>query len=166
MITRLMPKFKVLEPSNLTGLRNGHVLAQMPVAADITVKTVGEHKFIENGLFVGLNAEGKITNLDDATSKQVFVHFDEELSTILDAACYYATPVEESEETYIRAVAMYVGDTVVTDNYAGELTTAKYAKVVDGVATLQTAADESSLFIAKATTLPTGEAAVELMLYK
>ena len=161
MITNYLPKFKVLEPNNLTGLRNGHMLAQMPAADTLASVTVGETRFVENGVIASLDADGKVGNYVAGT--QPFVTFNEEISYILPGACYYATPVDEE---YPRAIALYVGDTITTNNVSGDIATAKYAKVVDGVITLQTAADANSMFIAKASTLPDGTAAAELLCYR
>lgn len=164
MLTSYLPKFKVLEPNNLTGLRNGHMLAQTPAAASgLTVKTVGEHKFVENGTFVALSATGEVKNYATGDA-QLFVVFNEELNTVVPGHEYYATDVEEE---YPRAIAMYIGDTVTTDNYAvGGASDAKYAKIVNGVATLQDTADTDTAFIAKKATLANGNAAYELTLYR
>lgn len=165
MITKYLPEFKVLEPNNLTGLRNGHVLAQMPAAEGLASVTVGTTRFVENGVIACLDAEGKVGNY--VAGHQPFVVYNEELLTVIPGNKYYATPVDEE---YPRGVALYVGDTVTTNNYAlgtaGKLADAKYAKVVDGIVTLQTAADNATMFIATPSTLADGTPAVELTYYK
>ena len=161
MITNYLPKFKVLEPNNLTGLRNGHVLAQMEAAETLASITVGGARFIQNGTIASLDADGKVGNYVAGT--QPFVIFNEEIGYILQDPKYYATQVGVECP---RAIALYVGDTITTDNVSGTIDTAKYAKVVDGVITLQTAADTNSMFIAKPTTLADGAKAVELLFYR
>ena len=163
MITKYLPEFKVMEVNNLTGLRSGHMLSQVKVDADIA-KT-GEGKWIENGIIVGLNNDGTIGNYNKSAHKTMFVHYTEELLTFLPDLKYFAVPVEETGDTYIRAVALYTGDTFTTNNYKGESDNQTYvaAKVVDGVLTLQTAADADSEFIATKSTLPDGSKAYEFM---
>ena len=51
MITKYLPKFKVVEVNNLTGLRNGHMLSQF-AADESLATTVNGNKFIENGVIV------------------------------------------------------------------------------------------------------------------
>lgn len=161
MITKYLPTFKVVEVNNLTGLRNGHILSQF-VADEALATTVGQNKFIENGVIVSLGQNGKIVPYAEGT---MFVHYTEELNTLLDEAQYFAVPVEG--DTYIRCIALYTGDTFTTNNIANiDLEDAKFAKVVDGVANLQTTADDDTAFIAKKSSLPTGEAAYELTYYK
>lgn len=162
MLMNYLPTFHVLEPNNLTGLRNGHMLAQFPAAAGLTKKTVGDAEFVENGLFVTLNSAGEIANY--AGDGQIFVVFNEELTTVIPGHKYYATDL--AEETP-RAVAMYIGDTITTDYVAaGAATAPKFAKIVAGVATLQDTADANTAFIATKTTLADGTAAYELTLYR
>ena len=165
MITKYLPEFKVLEPNNLTGLRCGHVLAQMPAAETLASVTVGETRFIENGVIACLDAEGKVGNY--VAGNQPFVIYNEELCSVLPGNKYYATAADEECP---RGVALYVGDTVTTNNYAmgtaSKLSDAKYAKVVDGILTLQTAADANSMFIATASTLADGTPAVEFTYYR
>ena len=165
MITNYLPKFKVFEVNNLTGLRSGHMLAQTPADAAITTKSVGDYKFIENGLIVGLSATNTVENFDKTKHCQMFVHYTEELNTVLPDLEYFAVPVEE-EGTYPRCIALYVGDTFTTNNYTGTLTGAKYAKVVNGVLELQTAADADSAFIVAATTMPNGSEGAEFTFYR
>ena len=164
MLMNYLPTFHVLEPNNLTGLRNGHMLAQFPAATGLTQKTVGTAKFVENGLFVALGADGKVKNY--ATGDvQLFVVFNEELNTIVPGHKYYATDL--AEETP-RAVAMYIGDTVTTDYFdKGAATAPKFAKIsAAGVATLQDAADNDTAFVAVKSTLADGTEAYELTLYR
>ena len=161
MITNYLPKFKVLEPNNLTGLRNGHMLAQMEAAESLASVTIGDARFIQNGVIASLDADGKVGNYIAGT--QPFVVYNEEIGYVLPDHKYYATPVGEECP---RAIALYVGDTITTNNVDGTIATAKYAKVVNGVITLQTTADANSMFIAKPATLADGTAAVELLCYR
>lgn len=167
MITRYLPTFKVFEVGTLVGLRNGHIISQQPASADIAKKTVGEYSFIENGIIVGLSNEGKVENFDKAKHTKAFVHFTEELNTFIDELKYYALPVEEVGDTYPRCIALYEGtDAFCTNNVAEEVEGAKYAKVVDGVLTLETAESDDSMFLVKDSTLPTGEKAYDFLFYR
>ena len=164
MLMNYLPTFHVLEPNNLTGLRNGHMLAQFPSATGLTKKTVGDAKFVENGLFVALGSDGKIKNYATGDA-QLFVVFNEELNPIVPGHKYYATDL--AEETP-RAVAMYIGDTVTTDYVDKASTTApKFAKIsAAGVATLQDVADNDTAFVAVKSALADGTEAYELTLYR
>ena len=166
MITNYLPTFKVVEVNNLVGLRSGHMLAQQKAAADIATKSYGEYKFIENGIICGLNADGTIGNYDVAKhGAAMFLHYTEELNTYIDELKYFAVPVEEGV-AYPRCIALYVGDSFTTNNYAGTEEGAKFAKVVGGVLTLQAAADKDSAFIVVESSLPTGEKAYEFTFYR
>lgn len=164
MITRYLPEFKVFEVGSLTGLRAGHMLSQQPAASDIAVKTVnGKYKFIENGIIVGLNSDGTVGNYDKSKHGKAFVHYTEELNTFMDELKYYALPVEEVGNTYPRCVALYTGDAFCTNNVAAEVEGAKFAKVVNGVLTLETEESADSIFSVKEATLPTGEKAYDFL---
>lgn len=166
MITNYLPKFKVFEVNNLTGLRSGHMLSQIPADAAITTKTVGEAKFIENGLIVGLSATRTVENFDKTKHGQVFVHFTEELNTVFSNLEYFAVEVEDNV-AYPRCIALYIGDSFTTNNYTGTYEGAKYAKVGStGVLELQASADADSMFLAVPTTMPNGEQGVEFTFYR
>ena len=158
MITKYLPEFKVFEVGSLTGLRAGHVVSQQPAAASIAKKAVGDNNFIENGIIMGLNVDGELANWAKGT---MFVHYTEELNTFIDELKYFAVPVED--KTYPRGIALYVGDSFCTNNVAAEVENAKYAKVVDGILTLQTASDDDTHFSVKESTLPTGEKAYDFV---
>ena len=157
MITKYLPEFKVFEVGSLTGLRAGHMVSQQPAAADIAKKAVGDNNFIENGIIMGLNVDGELTNWTKGT---MFVHYTEELNTFIDELKYFAVPVED--KTYPRGIALYVGDSFCTNNVV-EVEGAKYAKVVNGVLNLQTTADDDTHFSVKESTLPTGEKAYDFV---
>ena len=167
MITRYLPKFKVFEVGSLTGLRAGHVVSQLPANVDsIAVKVVDEEnnvKFIENGIIMGLNADGQLVNWTKGT---MFVHYTEELNTFVDELQYFAVPVEEVGDTYPRGIALYAGDSFCTNNYtyaeSVNDTNAKYAKVVNGVLQLQSS-NSGAQFKATKSTLPTGEVAYDFV---
>ena len=152
MITKYLPKFKVVEVNNLTGLRNGHMLSQF-AADESLATTVNGNKFIENGVIVSLSKDGKIVPYAEGT---MFIHYTEELNTFIDELQYFAVPVED--ETYIRCIALYTGDTFTTNNVvAGE---GSYGKVVGGKINITNSA-EGAQFIVKKSTLPNGEEAYE-----
>lgn len=166
MIMSFLPTFKVFEMNNLTGLRNGHILANM--AADIeniALVTAGGNQYVENGIILGLDAEGTVSNYDPAKHDMPFVHFTEELLTYFQELRLYAEPVVDGV-VYPRCVGLYVGDTFTTNNYDGTAEGAEYAKVVDGVLTLQSAADDDTMFKATASTLPDGSDAFEFLYYR
>lgn len=166
MFTKYLPTFKYMEVNDLVGLRSGHMLSQVPADANITKVTKGDNKFIENGLIVGLSATGTVENFDKSKHPVMFVHFTEELNTLIDELKYFAVEAPDGEKVYPRCVALYAGDTFTSTNYAGTLSTAKYAKVVDGVPTLQTAADVDTAFIAVPSDMPNGDEAVQLTFYR
>ena len=163
MITKYLPTFKVFEVGSLTGLRAGHMLSQRPASKDIAKVEKNGYNFIENGIIVGLNADGTVGNYDKDAHKVAFVHYTEELNTFIDELKYYALPVEEVGNTYPRCIALYVGDEFCTNNVAEDVEGAVAAKVVDGVLTLQTAVDADSMFAVSASTLPTGEKAYDFV---
>lgn len=166
MFTQFLPTFKVMEPNNLTGLRTGQILSQFEAnTTGIAKVTKGSQDFIENGILVGLTNTGKIESFDKTKHDAMFVHYTEVLNTLVDEDKYFAVPVETN--TYPRCVALYVGDTYTTDNYSGTLSsTTLYAKVVNGVATLQDAADDDTAFAVKQSILANGNTAAELTFIK
>ena len=162
MIMSFLPTFKVFEMNNLTGLRSGHILANM--AADLSKTAsveVGGNKYIENGIILGLDAEGTVSNYNPAAHKRPFVHFTEELLTYFQELRLYAEPVVDGV-VYPRCVALYEGDTFTTNNYAGEIEGDGFATVVNGVLTLQEEAD-GAMFKAVVSTLPDGNDAYEFL---
>lgn len=161
-ITKYLPNFKSVEMNRSTGLVTGHVLSQYPAALDITRKTVGDTDFVENGLIVGLNNDLTIGNFDKTKHNEAFIVFTEELNTFLSGLKYFANEEDENGEIYLRAVALKVGDTWTTDNFDGELKGAKFAKVVDGVITMQTVADDDTLFAVEESTMPLGQDAARV----
>ena len=162
MIERYFPTFKVVEINKLTGRIAGHDLAQFPAAVgDVAHKTVGDYTFLENGVIVGLNKEGKIVNYKAADCAQpCLVANDEQVGNIVSGLKYFAQEFEDGT-AYPLAYPLYVGDSFVTDNFAGTASSATNAKVVDGVLTLQAAADADTLFVVKAKALPAGQAAFQ-----
>jgi hypothetical protein len=83
--------------------------------AHTAAATVGEHKFLENGIILGLDAAGTVSNYNPASHKQPFVHFTEELLTYARDLKHYAEPVVDGV-VYPRCVGLYVGDTFTTNN--------------------------------------------------
>lgn len=155
-ILNYLPKFKVVEPNRLTGLVNGHVVAQFPMAAaDALVTTVGTPaiKVIENGYIVGLGNDGKLVKY--GAHKVAFLVFTEELPTFIGGNERYATEADAYGDVYPRGVALYVGDVFTTDNYDGTGTKA-FAKIVNGVLTLQAAADGDTRFAVEDAMLANG----------
>ena len=166
MIRGFLPTFKVFEVNNLVGLRNGHILAQMKAdVANIAKVSAGSMDWVENGIIVGLDADGTISNYDPAKHEQPFVHYTEEILSIFPELRMFACPIED-DVVYPRCIALYVGDTFTTNNYTGTYATAKYAKVTNGVLALQETADEDTMFKATPTTMPAGDEGVEFQYYR
>lgn len=169
MIMSFLPTFKVFEPNNLCGLRNGHILANSKANVSNTASvTVGDNKYIENGIILGLDADGTVSNYNPAKHEMPFVHYTEELPTYFNELRLCAELVVDGV-VYPRCVGLYIGDTFTTNNHkeiSADRTTYKYAKVTDGVLELQTAADGDTMFTATASSLPTGEDAFEFQYYR
>ena len=162
MIMSFLPTFKVFEVNNLCGLRSGHILANM--AADvknIAKATAGNNEYVENGIILGLDAEGTVSNYDPAKHKRPFVHYTEELLTYFNELRLYAEPIVNGV-VYPRCIALYEGDTFTTNNYTGEIEGDGYAAVENGVLKLQAAA-EGAMFKATVSTLPDGGEAYEFL---
>jgi hypothetical protein len=158
-ILKFLPTFKQVEPQLLHGLAAGWMLAQRPVhfaTGVYGVKTVtkGEGLYIENGLIVGLDAEGHLVNADDRVAgTPMYLVFSEEHLTVFEPRKYFATPVNGAE-TFVRAIGLLGGDEFVTDNFnANSLTLAapKYAAVVDGQLKLQATAEGANFYVVAAT---------------
>ena len=153
MITKYLPKFKVVEVNNLTGLRSGHMLSQF-AADESLATTVNGNKFIENGVIVSLGNDGKIVPYNKGT---MFLHYTEELNTFIDELQYFAVPVEG--DTYIRCIALYTGDTFTTNNVV-VVKEGAYGKVEGGKINITDDATGAQ-FIVKKSTLPNGDEAYE-----
>lgn len=167
MLYNLLPKFKIVEINNVAALRMGHVIAQTPAyvsgtGAIVTSKTVGDYKFIENGVIVGLDSTNRLANYDATKHSQPCLVYTSELITanILSGLDQFANQADANGEVYVRALPLNLGDTFTTNNYDGTLANG-WAKVVDGVITMEETATADTLFIVKKTTLPTGVDAAE-----
>jgi len=154
-VKNLKPEFKIVENNNLSGLRMGHILAQFPAnVGDIAHTTWGAQDVLENGIIVGLDADGTIKNYVDG---KAFLVFGEELLDGNHVGLDQYGEAFEDDIVYPRAVALNAGDTFTTNNVdVGAVTATNcFAAVVAGVLTLQVA-ETGAQFIAKKTTLPTG----------
>lgn len=178
MYEKFLPKFKVVELNLSTAHLIGHVIAQTPayvqavesasITADDVIRSVTKgdnHKFVENGIIVGLDAKGLLVNYSETKHAQPCLVYQDELITgPFDNLDQYAHYVEDpNKPTYVRALPLYLNDTFTTNNVK-DLTkdsTGSYAKVEAGQLVLQGAADKDTLFIAKKTTLPNREVAFE-----
>lgn len=133
----LMPTFKQVEPQHLQGLTSGHVLSQLPVSYTsgnygVPTVTVGDAKYIENGIIVSISNTGVLEAYNGET-KQAFIHYDEELDTSdFGTKSSYAV-LGEGAETYIRAIALFPGDEFVTDQVNGVMTAGTAYTVANGV---------------------------------
>lgn len=159
MFEKFLPKFNVVELNLSTAHLIGHVIAQSPAKADsiATVEKNG-YEFVENGVIVGLGADGYLANYDKNTHSQpCLVYTDELITGPFDSLNQFAHEVV-NDEVYVRALPLYLNDSFTTNNCSGQ---GQYAKVVDGILTLTNTWDADALFLAKATTLPNREAAYE-----
>jgi hypothetical protein len=158
-LLKFLPEFKQVEPQLLHGLTAGWMLAQRPVkfasnAYGVKTVTKNDIKFIENGIIVGLDAEGFLVNADDRVlGTPMYLVFSEEKLTVFEPRKYFATEVNGAE-TFVRAIGLLGGDEFVTNNFAlnsQTLAAPKYAKVVDGVLTLQATAEGAPFYVVAAT---------------
>ena len=168
---RFLPSFKVVEINVSLAHTIGHALAQYPSyvsgeKALVASKDVQGIKFVENGVIVGLGEDLVISNYDSAKHKVACLVYNDELVTgPIDQLDKYAEEADENGVVYLRALPLYVGDTFTTNNIANiNEENAKFAKVVNGIITLQSVADGDTMFAATKTTTPNGtEAAYELV---
>ena len=168
MLYNLLPNFKIVEINNVAALRMGHVIAQTPAyvsgegKALIASKTVGDYKFVENGVIVGLDQTNVLANYDASKHSQPCLVYTEELITanLLSGLDQFANQADVNGEVYVRALPLNLGDTFTTNNVSGTIVDG-FAKVVNGVITMEAAASADTLFIVKKSTLPTGIAAAE-----
>lgn len=162
-ILNYLPTFHAVEINRSTGLVMGHVLSQNQAGTDLTLVTKGAYDFLENGIIVGLSNDRTIENFDLEKHAQPFLIFSEEINDFMSGLKYFAQ--ESSREFYPRAVALYPGDAFTTNNYSGAfgLNTA-FAKVVNGVLTLQNSADDYTMFAVDLSSMPAdGSAAVQFV---
>ena len=159
-ILNFLPEFKIVEINRSTGLVAGHVLAQFPLedGSDL-IEVKGGVQYLENGFIVGLNSNLELAEYDAEDHAQPFLVYTEELNTFFDGLKWYATMEDEDDNRiYPRVIGLFVGDAFTTNNYAvGGATSPKYAKVVNGVLTLQNTADGDTLFAVEESTLPTND---------
>lgn len=168
MIRSFFPTFKQVEPGLLKGLYAGDVVAQLPVkwtesgdVYGVPTVTFNNVKYVENGIICEIGVDGKIVSWGTtaatplAVHTPMFLHYTEELNTVIDEKSAFAVKAAQ-DETFLRLVRLYPGDEFVTDNVSFTATHA-FAKVVAGVITSQAAADADTQFALEVTTLPNGE---------
>jgi hypothetical protein len=176
MYERFLPKFKVVEINLSTAHLIGHVVAQTPAyveanetkgvtSADLIASVnKSDNLFVENGIIVGLDAKGLLVNYDATKHSQPCLVYNDELITgpfdNLDQYAHYVGEKGKTAETYVRALPLYLNDSFTTNNFSGEAADG-YAKVVNGVLTLEENVSVDTLFIAKKTTMPNREVGVE-----
>jgi uncharacterized repeat protein (TIGR02543 family) len=163
-ILNYLPTFHAVEINRSTGLVMGHVLSQNEAGADLTLVTKSGYDFLENGVIVGLSNDRTIENYDFEKHSQPFLIFSEELNDFMSGLKYFAQ--EETDEFYPRAVALYPGDAFTTNNYSGVfgLNTA-FAKVVNGILTLQNTADDYTLFAVNLSSMPADSSTAVQFIY-
>ena len=165
-ILNYLPEFKVVEINRSTGLVAGHILSQnrLNSLSDL-INVINEGKdtemeFVENGFIVGLNNDLTVEEYDGTKHGAAFLLFTEELNRTFPGHNRYATEADADGDIYPRCIGLFVGDVFTTNNYDEDSQSdPKFAKVVDGVLTLQDSADSNTLFAVEESTLPTGEEA-------
>lgn len=164
-ILNFLPEFKIVEINRSTGLVAGHVLAQFPLADDAELAvTYGGVDYLENGFVLGLGSDLELYPFDPEVHAQPLLVFTEELNTFFDGLKWYATEADGDDGyIYPRVIGLFVGDVFTTNNYAGTYVDQAFAKVVDGVLTLQGTADGDTRFAVQESTLPTGELALRFV---
>lgn len=165
-ILNYLPTFKVVEMNRSVGLGMGHILSQYKVDptstfTNIAKVTVGASVFVENGVIVGLDTGLTLSNFSMTNHNRPFIVFTEELNTFMDGLKYFANGEDAHGDIYVRAVALYEGDTWTTNNFSGDADK-KFAKVVNGVITTQASKDVNTLFAVEASTTPLGETAIRV----
>lgn len=179
-ILKHLPTHKVLEVNLSVGLRISHMLAQMPFAKPAT----GVAKdFIDNGLLFEMDSKtGAVALADNTATGQLFIHYTEELmNSIVSGFKYFTVEYDANGVAYPRLIALYSGDTYTTDNFVittkttdgavAPANTSEYNYAIPKAGqfeifkTLPTT-HTGHVFKAKATTLPDGTAAVEVMFVK
>lgn len=160
----------VVEANNLTGLRNGHMVAQSKFD-----KTGHSPAFLDNGFILKLDNKNELVVAEDATGTS-FLHYSEEHMKFLDNAPLemFTVPLDKKDTrgdvaAYPRAIALYEGDTFTTDNadITGEFVAEQYADVtvVKGKLTVAAAGTKAvgAGPVAKKATLPNGKDAIEVL---
>lgn len=135
-VLKYLPTFKQIEPENLYGLTMGYVVAQTPADATLVTKTVNDIDFIENGILCAIDSTGKKIIPATGKERQLFIHFTEELNTVIEGRKYFALEVQDGE-AYPRLVALLPGS-VWTTNFAydAEVLTAAGIVAIDEDAVL------------------------------
>lgn len=164
MYERFLPEFKVVEINNSTAHRIGHAISQVPAYKEsVAHVTVGKYDFVENGIIVGLGTDGQLSNFDAAKHAQPCLVYNDELITgPIDSLNRYAEEIEAGKPVYLRALPLYLGDSFTTNNVKDidSVPASGYATVKNGV--LEVSGETAgAMFLAKKSTLPNGEVAVE-----
>lgn len=153
-----MAVYKVVEINNVTALRTGQMVSQVPYK--------GSAAYIENGIFFKLANDGTLA-LGASEAHNPILHYTEEL--ILDGAyelnkfALFGEKTGASEYTfYPRGLVLNVGD-VFTTNNADALTGGIYYIHTDGTLKKGAGSAGQHIFFGVVSTLPNGDAAVEFM---
>lgn len=153
---------RIVEVGKLHGLLSGHMIAQAEY------DTGSANGTLDNGFILTLDkATGKLVKAG-AASKEIFLHYTEELMTgLVSGYEYFTVEADANGICYPRAIALYVGDEFVTDNVAGTIpANGSFAKaqIANGVITVNAAPTAGNpLFLVKKDTLPNGTAAAYVL---
>lgn len=156
-ILNLLTPHKVVEINLSVGIRTGHMLAQH------AYKPTDGSTTVDNGLFFRMskaNPDEVVLADDENAVGPYYLHYTEELIThgLSTALKYFAVDVKDGV-CYPRLIALYSGDTFTTDNFTGDLGTAKFASVgAKGVLSLSATmpTTEGPVFQVVKSTLPDG----------
>lgn len=129
--------YKVFEPVRMNGLLNGDMLAQAEVGTIPATNGV-----VENGTLTNFGIDGKL-NLA-ANKEKLFVVYNEPRHDFWAGDEYYAI---DTEVELPRAIRLWTGDKFITNNVAGTVSGAKYAKIANGKLTLEETNSADSCFI-------------------
>lgn len=167
-----MPKHKVVEMNLSTGLRIGHIIAQ----SKFEKPTAGTNalEYLDNGFLLQFNKKGDLElasrGVDQSYLAPTFLHYSEEHVTFYDnySLDMFTVTYDEEGVAYPRGVALYAGDTFTTNNYGDDLQTSLDGgetielSVENGVMIAATASSKT-IALGKASTLPSGEKAMEVL---
>lgn len=169
MFPYVQNNFKVVEINNVRALYTGTIIAQAPLAKADTFAAVN---YIENGRFFVLDVDGELKARADVSDVRLLnqapiLHYTEELFTgPLTNLKEFALDWESDNVCYPRGLVLSIGDTFVTNNFAGSFNAAHVVATLNAAGILVPAATIPAtvaggyvgpVFGLVATTLPDGE---------
>lgn len=153
----------VVEDNNLNGIRQGHMLSQMPFDTAGNADLNGE---LDNGYILEVTDEMKLT-LHDGGTGAAYLHYSEEYIAFLESASLDMFYLDIAKGDIPRAIALVNGDSFTTDRFKSEASAALVdgkvygGKIAGGVITVTDATEDAIMLIQKAT-LASGKDAVKV----